>query len=80
MAALSRLLGLAQKHATAVVFLTDKPSKAPSLGSLISLRGQTRRRRTGPDEFNCELQVLKDKRRSPGWIHTEVCGGPAGLH
>ena len=80
MAALSRLLGLAKKHATAIVFLTAKPSKAPSLGSLISLRGQTRRRRTGPDEFTCELQVLKDKRRSPGWIHTEICGGPAGLH
>jgi len=80
MAALSRLLGLAQKHDAVLVFLTDKPERAPSLGSLISLRGQTRNRQSGPDEFTCELKVLKDKRRTPGWVHTEVCRGPAGLH
>ncbi|MHC4549365.1 MAG: P-loop NTPase family protein [Planctomycetota bacterium] len=79
-AALSRLRGLAQKHGMIVLFLTDKPARAPSLGSLISLRGQALRRRTGPDEFTCELKVLKDKRRAPGWVHREVCGGPAGLH
>jgi len=80
MAALSRLLGLAQKHNTVLLFLTDKPDRAPSLGSLVSLRAQAVRRRTGADEFTCELQVLKDKRRAPGWSHKEVCGGPAGLH
>ncbi|MEE8105933.1 MAG: recombinase A [Planctomycetota bacterium] len=80
MGMLSRLLGLAQKHNTALLFLTDKPDRAPSLGSLVSLRAQAVRRRTGPDEFTCELQVLKDKRRAPGWSHKEVCGGPAGLH
>lgn len=80
MAALSRLLGLAQKHKTAVLFLTDKPARAPSLGSLISLRAQAVRRQTGRDEFDCELTVLKDKRRAPGWTVREVCGGPAGLH
>ena len=79
-AALSRLLGLAKKHGTAIVFLTDKPRRAPSLGSLISLRGHATRRRTGPDEFLCGLHALKDKRRAPGWTHEEVCGGPAGLH
>jgi recombination protein RecA len=80
MAALSRLRGLAHKHDTAVVFLTDKPARAPSLGSLISLRGQALQRRSGLDEFTCELRVLKDKRRSPGWVIEEICGGPAGLH
>jgi len=54
--------------------------RAPSLGSLISLRGQTFQRRSGRDEFTCELRVLKDKRRAPGWVIEEICGGPAGLH
>jgi recombination protein RecA len=80
LAALSRLLGLAQKHDVCLLFLTDKPEQAPSIGSLVSLRGHARRRRTGTDEFTCEMTVLKDKRRAPGWTHTEVCGGPAGLH
>jgi recombination protein RecA len=80
MAALSRLLGLAQKHNTAFLFLTDKQDRAPSLGSLVSLRAQAVRRKTGVDEFTCELLVLKDKRRAPGWSHKEICGGPAGLH
>ena len=80
LAALSRLLGLAGKHGVCLLFLTDKPERAPSVGSLVSLRGHARRRRTGPDEFACDLIVLKDKRRAPGWTHTEVCGGPAGLH
>ena len=79
-AALSRLLGLAQKHGSAVVFLTDKPERSPSLGSLVSLRGQARRSQTDKDEFTCELEILKDKRRAPGWTHVEVCGGPAGRH
>jgi len=80
LAALSRLLGLAQKHGVLVLFLTDKSERAPSIGSLVSLRGHARRRRTGTDEFTCEMVVLKDKRRAPGWTHTEVCGGPSGLH
>src|SRR5262249_56189918 len=41
MAAQSRLLGLAQKHDAAVLFLTKKTGA--SLGSLISLRGEARR-------------------------------------
>jgi len=80
LAALSRLLGLAQKHGVAILFLTDKRERAPSIGPLVSLRAHARRRRTGPDEFTCEMVVVKDKRRAPGWTHTEVCGGPSGLH
>src|SRR3972149_1334507 len=34
----SRLAGLAQKHHTALLCLTEKSSGAPSLGSLVSLR------------------------------------------
>jgi recombination protein RecA len=83
MATLARLLGLAQKHAVAVLFLTHKPHGSPSLGSLVSLRAQTRHRRTGAegaDTFVCELRVIRDKRGRPGWTHEEICRGPAGLH
>lgn len=76
----ARLAGLAQKHHTALLCLTEKGSAAPSLGSLISLRVQARRARTSQDQFACELRVLKDKRRGPTWTHAEVCRGPTGLH
>ncbi len=76
----SRLLGLARKHDIATLFLTRKKPEVPSLGSLISLRGQTRRRKTGLDKFTCNLRIVKDKRRAPGWSHMEICNGPPGLH
>jgi recombination protein RecA len=75
----ARLAGLAQKHHTALVCLTEKASTAPSLGSLISLRVHAQRARTSGDRFECRLTVLKDKRRGPTWAHVEVCRGPAGL-
>lgn len=76
---LTRLLGLARKHGTAIVCLTTKPDTAPSLGSLVSLRGHASRLRVRPGAFACELLILKDKRHAPGWQHKEVCHGPAGL-
>jgi recombination protein RecA len=76
----ARLLGLAQKHRAAVLFLTRKAAEEPSLGSLVSLRGAASRRREGWDRFACEVTILKDKRREPGWRHREVCRGPDGLH
>jgi recombination protein RecA len=84
----SRLLGLAQKHETAIVFLTEKPSTAPSLGSLVSLRCEAGAVRPEPGSasgfgcespFECALRALKDKRRAPGWSYQEACRGPAGL-
>ncbi|MCP4574134.1 MAG: recombinase A [bacterium] len=80
-----RLVQLAQKHDAAVVCLTDKPPTAPSLGSLVSLRGESMRRRTsrdstGDEGFACHLRVLKDKRRGPGWTWRGVHRGPEGLH
>ena len=62
----SRLLGLAQRHNTAIVFLTDKPDGEASLGSLVSLRARVQRTQRGPDEFVCTLEALKDKRQAPG--------------
>jgi recombination protein RecA len=80
-----RLVQLALKHDAAVVCLTDKPPTAPSLGSLVSLRGESTRRRTerdstGHEGFVCDLRVLKDKRRGPGWGWQGAHRGPEGLH
>lgn len=77
-----RLVGLAQKHDTAIVCLTDKSGDAPSLGSMVSLRVEVVREALGhPDYkgFRCKIKVLKDKRRGPNWEHAEVLRGPAGL-
>lgn len=72
----SRLVGLAQKHDTAVVFVTAMPKP---LGSLVSLRGDTRRVSAGRRRYRCELEAVKDKRRGPGWVQEAICRGPAGL-
>jgi recombination protein RecA len=82
---LSRLLGLARKHDTAVVLLTEKRGDAPSLSSLVSLRGEARRFPSPLSSGNAgegpgvRLRIIKDKRRAPGWTHAEQCRGPAGL-
>jgi recombination protein RecA len=76
----TRLVGLAKKHGTALLCLTEKEHHRPSLGSLVSLRAQAARTQRAEDRFHCEVQVLKDKRRGPGWTHSEVCRGPDGLH
>lgn len=92
---LARLLGLARKHDTAVVLLTEKRKEAPSLSSLVSLRGEARRSHSplpppavtmegdrgggSRGAVKLEVRVIKDKRRAPGWAHAEQCRGPAGL-
>ena len=78
----TRLVGMAQKHDTAVVVLTEKPAGAPSLGSLVSLRVEVQRQEldgTPSDKNRMQLRVLKDKRRGPGRVHQEICHGPSGL-
>jgi recombination protein RecA len=80
LAAQSRLGSLAQKHDSALLCLTEKDDQAPSLGSLVSLRATAHRQPLpGQQRFLCKIQVLKDKRRGPRWVHTEVCRGPTGL-
>lgn len=74
-----RLAGLAQKHHTALLCLTEKAPEAPSIGSLVAVRVHAERRRIGQDRFVCRLRVLKDKRRGPTWTYQELCRGPAGL-
>ncbi len=74
-----RLVQQAQRHHAVILCLTAKPRHWASLGSLVSLRVQAQRRRSGVARFTCGLTALKDKRRGPGWSHEEVCHGPAGL-
>lgn len=77
---ITKLVGLAQRHATAVVVLTERSPQSSSLSSLISLRAETRRDKDILDN-GCEIEVavVKDKRRGPGRCHREVCRVPAGL-
>jgi recombination protein RecA len=76
----SRLSGLANAHRSAVVCLTRKKGDTPSIGSLISIRGEASSERLEFDSFAWDIHVIKDKRRGPGWHHTGVCRGPEGLH
>ena len=75
----SRLVQLALKHDAVVLCLTATRPEAPSLGSLVSLRAEASRRRVGEGRYACEIHVIKDKRRGPGWRWREVWRGPAGL-
>lgn len=75
----TRLTGLAHRHHTALVCLTEKERRAFSLGSLVSLRAHAEKKRLSENHFACALHVLKDKRRGPAWTHEERCVGPAGL-
>jgi recombination protein RecA len=75
----TRLTGLAHRHHTALVCLTEKSGAAFSLGSLVSLRAHAEKKRTADNRFACALRVLKDKRRGPTWHYEELYTGPAGL-
>ena len=74
----TRLTGLAHRHHTALICLTEKAGAAFSLGSLVSLRVHAEKKRAN-DRFACALRVLKDKRRGPTWNYEELYTGPAGL-
>ena len=76
----SRLSGLANTHQAAVVCLTRKKTDSLSIGSLVSIRGQTTVERGGFDQFEWSIDIIKDKRRGPGWRHIGSCRGPEGLH
>jgi recombination protein RecA len=75
----TRLTGLAHRHHTALVCLTEKASGAFSLGSLVSLRAHAERKRVEDNRFACALRVRKDKRRGPTWSYEDFFAGPAGL-
>ncbi len=73
-----RLVGLAQHHDAALVVVTDKPATSPSLGSMVSLRAEAVRERSG-DGFRLAVRARKDKRRGPGWSEVAAVQVPAGL-
>ena len=75
----TRLAEQALAHGTLILCLTEKTERQPSLGSLVAVRAQARCIRHGPDRYACQVQVLKDKRRGPGWTDREWCRGPDGL-
>jgi recombination protein RecA len=75
----TRLTGLAHRHRSALVCLTEKSGAAFSLGSLVSLRAHAEKKRTTDNRFACALRILKDKRRGPTWNYEELYFGPAGL-
>ncbi len=87
----ARLAGLAKTHQCVLLGITRKRSlqrprwgdggraTASTLGSMVSLRGETSLQRADFDRFTCRLHIIKDKLRGPGWHHTEVCRGPDGL-
>jgi recombination protein RecA len=80
-AAQSRLLGLARRHRSALLCLTQPERgrrRQNSLGSLVSLRVSGDVRAEGQD-FVCELIAEKDKRNGPGWKHRVLCRGAEGL-
>jgi len=76
---LTRLLGQARQRNVAVLFLTKKSSEGPSLHSLISLRVEAQWERQQEGQYKLSIHALKDKRGERGWIHVEMCRGPAGL-
>ncbi len=78
MAMQARLRGLAHRHDMAILCLTRKSSRIPSIGSLVSLRGEAQRHREA-NHFVCRMNVLKDKHRGPGWQYVETLRGPEGL-
>ncbi len=75
----SRLSEQAITHGALVLCLTAKTEQQPSIGSLVTVRGQARRIRRGDDWYVCRVEVLKDKRRGPGWTDEEDRRGPDGV-
>ena len=75
----TRFVGLAKKHHTAILLLTRASHREGNRSSLVSLRAETEKRRTGHDCFLCKVRVSKDKQRVPGWNHAEMCRGTLGL-
>jgi hypothetical protein len=78
-----RLLGLARQHESRVLLLTDKQTTADSLGPLVGIRLEPRRKRQAKGVFSVDLEVLKNKSGTPLQVsdnaHELVCRGPWGL-
>jgi len=78
-AAQTRLSGLAQHHRATLLALTRETRREGPRSSLVSLRAETEKQRTGHDCFACVARIVKDKRGVPGWTHEEWCRGTDSL-
>lgn len=74
-----RLLGLCRQHESCLVLLTDKPAQSASLGALVALRVEPRRRRLHAGRFAVEHQMLKNKTGAATATADAVYRGPWGL-
>lgn len=79
LAAVGRLAALARRHGAALVLITEKDPKRPSLGSLVSLRAHAGRLVRERGRYRFETHILKDKGGRPAGRFEEVCLGPDGL-
>lgn len=77
---LARLAGLTRRHRSALVFLTEKPRAAASLGPFVSVVARARRRWVAGDRFSCWIDVIKDKHGSPMRTKGAEYLGPPGVH
>lgn len=57
----------------------DGRAAASPLGSQVSLRVETRRRREPGGRFTTEVRATRDRLHRPGWSHSESFRGPEGL-
>ena len=81
-----RLLGLARQHGSHVALLTEKPTTADSLGTLVGARIEPRRERAssaharrGAGAFTIEHTLLKNKSGATMHIQQEPRRGPWGM-
>jgi hypothetical protein len=76
---LGRMLGLARQHDGRVVLLTEKPTHADSVGTLVGLRIESHRHRDPSGSFVVEHQVIKNKSGAPFDVACDRYRGPDGL-
>jgi recombination protein RecA len=74
-----RLLRLAKENDAQVLILRPKRDDEVYAGSLVMVRGESKRRRVAPGKFRCTIMNTKDKREGPGWTTSEEFDGPPGL-
>jgi recombination protein RecA len=76
--ALGRIQKIAERSPAAVVFLTRKKARDPSLGSRISVRGNVSRQGTAP--LAVTITTVRDKRAGAGSRLGRHYDGPPGVH
>jgi recombination protein RecA len=76
---LGRMLGLARQHDSRVVLLTEKPTHADSLGTLVGLRIESRRRLDARGAFVVDHHVIKNKSGAPFDVAPDPYRHPDGI-